>query len=156
MAAKEFFDLSGNIWPDLTKEEKELKIADISTRFDGLDWSQKDEALLKLNSYLTSCAIRISTIYEVARLKPKMKAHYANEKLTKKYICHYLRDNVCHREPEDCEGNWSKRQTFLDILTIREIYESVESSIQKCRTDLSKIETESHLTNQSVNKIFDG
>ena len=31
------FDLSGNIWSDLTEEEKELKIVDLSTRFDGLD-----------------------------------------------------------------------------------------------------------------------
>jgi hypothetical protein len=44
-----------------------------------------------------------------------------------------MRDNVCHREPEEEEEHFKKRQDFVEGLTIKELYEGTRNALIQCR-----------------------
>jgi hypothetical protein len=122
----------------LTQNSQQIKIKDFKNEFGESEVSDEANNLLILISYLSSCGIRISTVYEVMKIKPTADELYSgNDKLNPKYICHFLRDNVCHKEPGDEDKKkFKKRQKYLEKLKIEELYESVREAIMDFKKNI--------------------
>ena len=133
LAAKHFFDISKRQFSKLSLASQQIKIKDLAKQFENATWSKQDKELLILTSYLSSCDIRISTIYEVMKIKPTKKVLYGTKSLDIKNICYFLRDNVCHREPEEEEQDFKKRQDFIEGLTIKQLYEGTRNALIECK-----------------------
>lgn len=134
LAAKHFYYISKRQFAKLSQGSKQTKIIDLARKFENEKWSKNDNYLLILVSYLSSCGIRISTIYEGMNIKPKEL--YSN-RLDHKNICHFLRDNVCHKEPGDEDKEYfKKRQRFLEGLTIEQLYDDVSKAFKVCKENI--------------------
>lgn len=100
LAAKNFFNISKRRFSKLKPESKQKTMQDLKKKVETPGWSKEDKDLLILTSYLSSCGIRISTIYEVMKIKPDNNALYVS-RLDRSNTCHFVRDNVCHKEPKE-------------------------------------------------------
>lgn len=139
-SANNFFNLAKNGFEKLTTSEKNLKVDDISKAFETDLYKGKEKQISIILSYLSSSAIRISTIYESLFLKPENKELY-KEPLDINNIHFFLRDNVAHKEPDiEAKAYMEKRQKFINELSIEKIYFAVMNSFNVCRSDLLQSE----------------
>jgi hypothetical protein len=138
LAAKHFYYISKIKFAKLSQGSKQTKIIDLARKFEDDKWSKNDNDLLILVSYLGSCGIRISTIYEGMNIKPTNKELYSN-RLAHKNICYFLRDNVCHKEPSDEDKEYfKKRQIFIEGLTIEQLYDYVSEAFKVCKDNIEE------------------
>jgi len=77
-AANNFVGLGKNCISGIDKRQLLMKTKEVSKGFENGRPSQKDGRLSILLSYLSSAAIRISTIYEAFGIKPNNKVLYSN------------------------------------------------------------------------------
>lgn len=154
LAAKQFINLSKRRLAKLSQDSKQTKIKDLAKKFESLGWSKSDNDLLILTSYLSSCGIRISTIYEIINVKPNFNELYSG-RLDPKHTCHFLRDNVCHREPTDRDKEeCKKRQAFLDELTVQQLYEYVSKALTECKDKIVEVSGNHGLLESFIKKKF--
>src|SRR5262249_51715208 len=102
LAACNFAEMAKASYAKLDQDYQTIPISTLGKRFDSSNFNEKDEVALFTLSYVSSSAIRISTIFEAIGLKPTAKELYkkgikSSDRAS--FLCHYLRDNVCHREP---------------------------------------------------------
>jgi hypothetical protein len=150
LAACNFFEMAKGVYANIDDPHKKIPLEKLGEKFESDGFSEMDEKCLYFVSYLTSCAIRISTIIEVIGLKPKDSDLYNSKILSKNsidFLCHYLRDNVCHEEPNSDDLKHLNRQNYLDALTPNEVYRNVSKQIKGCfdrivqiRSDMEAIE----------------
>lgn len=141
LAACNFMELAKRGYKKLDITYKEIKVSDLSKKFGSTKFTKQDEAALYVISYLSSCAIRISTIYETIGQKPSVNDLYRNKIKSKNkidYLSHYLRDNVCHTEPEP-SGRFEIRQQYLNGLSIKELFENITNQLRVCHDDIKFI-----------------
>jgi hypothetical protein len=126
LAACNFVRMAKDSYARLDAKYLNMRTDTLGSKFNSETFTAEDECVLFTLSYLSSAAIRISTIYEAVGLKPKARDLYKT-KITSKnkidYLCHYLRDNVCHEEPAPGE-EYEIRQKYLSSLTVKEIFEN--------------------------------
>jgi hypothetical protein len=153
LAAKHFFNISKKRFNKLSSASQQIRMKDLAKKFENFTWSTEDKGLLILTSYLSSCDIRISTIYEVMKIKPNNEALYGKKSLDIKHICHFLRDNVCHREPEEEEKKFKKRQDFIEGLTIKQLYEETRNALIECKSTIVDFSNNYKALGNDVKKI---
>jgi hypothetical protein len=135
-AAIAFFRLARAGYSNLSPPQKNLKVKDIANSFEKDIYKNNEKRISIVLSYLSSAAIRISTIYEVLSLKPSNKKLYGG-KLVISNIHYYLRDNVAHKEPDiSAQEYMEKRQKFIDQLSVEDIYVGIEKNLGLCRSEL--------------------
>ena len=135
-AAMNFFRLARAGYSKLSSTERQLKVKDIANSFETDVYKNNEKRISVIISYLTSAAIRISTIYEALSLKPPNKKLYGG-KLSISNIHYYLRDNVAHKEPDaSAQEYMEKRQKFLEPLSAEDIYMGIENALRSCRNEL--------------------
>jgi len=126
----------------LSSDERKLKLEEVANAFEEDIYKYNEKKNSIIISYLSSAAIRISTIYEALSLRPPNKKLY-DGKLKITNINYYLRDNVCHTEPDElAQDYFKKRQRFIEQLSVEELFESVEQSMSACRCKLLSLTSE--------------
>jgi hypothetical protein len=143
LAACNFMELAKKSYAKLDSTYKGMTVKELAYKFEGEEFSNDDEEALFMLSYLSSSAIRISTILEIIGLKPTSAVLYRNIIKSKNnidYLCHYLRDNVCHEEPSP--GDYREvRQYYLDKLKLSVILENICKQIGVCFEEIIKLKT---------------
>jgi len=141
LAACNFMELAKRGYKKLDPVHQNIKAEDLSRHFDANRFTKQDEVALYVLSYLRSCAIGVSTIYESVGQKPSANDLYKNRINSKNkidYLSQYLRDNVCHTEPEP-GGKYENRQKYLNSLTLKELFENIKNQLKVCHDDMKFI-----------------
>lgn len=141
LAACYFMKMAKEKYDKLDPPYQKMCSQDLAKKFEDGNYSNKDESALITVACLSSSAIRISTIFEAIKAKPREKTllnAIQDKKKASKYLCHYLRDNVGHREPEPNE-EWITRQEYLNKLTIEEIFDHIREQIIECYEAAKKL-----------------
>ena len=139
LAACNFMELANRGYKKLDQQYYGITVEDLKRKFAADKFTKQDELALYVVSYLSSCAIRISTIYESVGQKPSATDLYKNKIHSKNkvdYLSHYLRDNVCHTEPEP-GGQYDNRQRYLNGLTVKELFENIKNQLKVCHDKFS-------------------
>ena len=141
-SASNLINLAKRGFSKLTSVEKNLKISDLSNAFEIDSYRCKEKKIAIIVSYLSSSAIRVSTIYETLFLKPENNELYGDP-LNINNIHFFLRDNIAHKEPDiEAKAYMQRRQDFINGLTIEQLYNGVLNSFNACRSDLLQIEND--------------
>ena len=138
--ANNLINLASRGFNKLTSDERSLNVSDLSNAFETDSYSGNEKKIAIIVSYLSSSAIRLSTIYETLSLKPENNELY-RQPLNIKNIHFFLRDNIAHKEPDiEAKAYMERRQDFINALTIEQLHNGVLDSFNACRSNLLKIE----------------
>ena len=151
-SANNLFNLARRGFNTLTSVEKSVKISDLSNAFETDSYHGNEKKIAIIVSYLSSSAIRVSTIYETLFLKPENNELY-RDPLNINNIHFFLRDNIAHKEPDiEAKAYMERRQDFINGLTIEQLYNGVMNSFNTCRSDLLRMENDMRNLGKFVKK----
>jgi hypothetical protein len=157
LVADHYYNLTTKLISKLSQHSKKIKIKikELSEKFQKSIGSEADRELLILVGHMSSCGIRISSIYEVMKIKPNNDELYGKEPLNAKYICFFLRDNVCHREPGDEDKKmFNRRQRYLDNLPICDLYDLVRHALIECKEKVIEISANYKILEDITSQLF--
>jgi hypothetical protein len=134
-AAVNFYRLAKRAYDKLSTSQRKLTVIDVATSFERNVYPNDENRISIVISYLSSAAIRISTIDEVLGLKPQNDTLYKQMDMAN--IHHYLRDNIAHKEPDACaKQDWLNRQRFIDEKSVEDLYLGISKAMVSCRGNL--------------------
>ncbi len=134
-AGVNFFRLAQRGYDKLSASQRKLTVKDVAAAFERNVYASDEKRISIVLSYLSSAAVRISTIDEVLGLKPPNKKLYRT--MSKDYIYHYLRDNIAHKEPDaSAEDYMVRRQSFIDKQSVEDVCVGIKKVMASCSGNL--------------------